>query len=135
MQQEHTINQPNLISLEERRRAALRHTQSVTLLPAGAAFQLQILDDSLTGASIRCFDLIDCERVEKLQASDSPYAVVQTPYGLMVRRYYAEEGYVRLESANHAYPTLCLAPEDVQIIGRLIRLERWYTTFTESEVA
>ncbi len=53
----------------------------------------------------------------------------------MVRLYHSDGEVIRLEPASSEYATLCLPSHEVQIIARLIRLERWLVFFDELEVA
>jgi SOS-response transcriptional repressor LexA len=109
------------------------YSQDLTLLPAGSAFQIQILDNSMRDEGIRAGDLLDCERVEEIE--DGHLALVKTPYGLRVRRYFDKGGMIHLQAADPTHPELFLPPSDVQIIARPLRLERWFVSFDESEVA
>jgi len=123
----------NVCSLVNWRRTAAQHRQELSILPAGSSFQVQILGDALTGAAIQHGDLIDCERTDTLEQGQ--IGLLRTPYGLMLRRYYSDGEVIRLESASPEYVTLYLPPSDVEIIARPLRLERWFVSFDESEVA
>jgi SOS-response transcriptional repressor LexA len=123
----------NVCSLAAWRRTASQHKQELSILPAGSSFQIQILGDALTGQGIHHGDLIDCERVSTLAQGE--LGLLKTPYGLLLRLYHSDGTMIRLEPANSDYPTLCLPTSDVSVIARPLRLERWFTTFDEMEVA
>jgi SOS-response transcriptional repressor LexA len=122
-----------VFSLSEFRTNLLSYRQDLTLLPAGSAFQIQILDNSMRDEGIRAGDLLDCERVNTLEQGQ--IGLLKTPYGLRVRRYFDKGGMILLVAANPIHPELYLPPSDVQIVARPIRLERWFVSFEEREVA
>lgn len=126
-------SESNVCSLARFRKTASKHKQELSILPAGASFLIQILGDALTGQGIQHGDLIDCERTDTLEQGQ--LGLLRTPYGLMLRLYHSTASMVRLEPANQEYATLYLPPDDVQIIARPMRLERWYIPLEEVEVA
>jgi SOS-response transcriptional repressor LexA len=105
--------------------------QQLTLLPVDENFIASNLSDALTGEGINHSDQLHCLRVNRVESGE--LGVVNTPYGLMIRRYHVEENYIRLEAANPQFPTLFLPPQSVHIIGRPYKLVRDLTQ--ESEVA
>ncbi|MGB7925588.1 MAG: S24 family peptidase [Pyrinomonadaceae bacterium] len=105
---------------DHHRQPPLRRT--LTLLPVGERFIASNLSDALTGECIRRSDMLHCERTNRALYGD--LVIVNTPDGLLLRRYYAEENYVRLEAANASFPTLYLASQQVHIIGRPYKLVR-----------
>jgi hypothetical protein len=102
--------------------ARARRRQELTLLPVGDSFVACQLSDALKGEGIKHSDHLHCQRVNKVESGS--LAIVNTPYGLMVRRYFVDVNYIRLEAANPQVPTLCLAPQQVHIIGRPYKLMR-----------
>lgn len=120
------IHPDNIISLEDHHRRDRMYRQRLTLLSAGEFFLASNLTDALEGDGILHSDLLHCERVNKVKPGS--LAIVNTPFGLMLRYYFLEENengsFVRLQTANPAFPVLCLAPQIVHIVGRPYRLER-----------
>ncbi|OLE52125.1 MAG: hypothetical protein AUG51_19400 [Acidobacteria bacterium 13_1_20CM_3_53_8] len=130
MRDENNIRGGKVCSIEGWRRAALSNKQTVTLLSAGSSFKIKVHDDSMKDEGIRAGDLIDCERADSLASGE--LGLMRTPYGVMVRRFLIVGCVVCLEAANAEYPKLCMDCCDVEILGRLLKLER---RFDESEVA
>lgn len=128
-----TTNHENVCSLAAWRRNASNHRQELSILPAGASFQIKVLGDALVGESIQHGDVLDCERVTTLKQGQ--LGLLKTPYGLMLRRFFSDGEVVRLEPASLEYVTLYLPSHEVQIIARPLRLERWLVSLDEMEVA
>ncbi len=95
----------------------------VSMLPPNRIFLMRVCSDALVGAFIQKGDYIRCERMDMLERGQ--FGVVQTPYGILLRFIFFESGgYVRLESVSYDFPTLCLSPQEVQVIGRPLLLLR-----------
>lgn len=97
--------------------------QQLTSLPLGAAITVRTWGDSLTGAGILNGDTLRICRADTVNAGE--LAAIYTPYGLMVRLYAPHHlGFVELRPANSDYPTLCLHPNDIEIVGRVVSVKR-----------
>lgn len=83
----------------------------------------RVFGDALRGLGIHHSDRLYCEAASHVESDQ--LALVDTPYGLLPRFVtFAPEGFVKLEAANANTPTLCLHPNEVQIIGRVVTLLR-----------
>ncbi len=104
----------------------------VALLTTRNHFTVCIFDEALSGASIHAGDRILGEVTDI--AEQGKLVIVKTPVGNLLRFFFIEaEDRLRLEAANGDYPTLYFRPEEIRIIGRLIKLERHFSCSQESE--
>lgn len=124
----------NLFDINAWRRIARTRTKELSLLPLGSSFIVAITGYSLSGAAIVSGDRLSCERTDAL--ARGALGIVRTPYGILPRFVYFEPDYVRLETADGSYPTLCLPAHEVEIIGRPVKLVRRFRDVPrESEAA
>lgn len=89
-------------------------------------FTHRVFGDALRGEGINHLDRLYCERASELAAGE--LGIVSTPYGVLARFVTLTQtdagDFVKLEAANPNTLTLCLSPDDVQIMGRVVTLLR-----------
>ena len=103
-------------------------TYRAVRLPSSAAsaaryLAVRVNDDSLAGAQICAGDYAIVQVTAEVSGGD--LAAVCTPAGKLLRYvYFEQDGRIRLEAANPAHPVHSYLAPQVQITGRVIKIER-----------
>jgi repressor LexA len=96
-------------------------------VPDKGCFFLRVVGDSMIGDHILDGDLALIR--PQITADDGDIVVAMIDDAATLKGFYREEktGTVRLEARNPDYSSYVVAPEDVTIIGKLIRTVRNYS--------
>jgi phage repressor protein C with HTH and peptisase S24 domain len=101
-----------------------RTTREVPGLPLEKMVCAQLSGDCLTNAHILDGDYAVIYQTEEIK--DGQLAVVQPRHSIpLCKIFYREaDGRIRLEARHPEFPPLYYQPNDVRIIGRVVRIER-----------
>jgi repressor LexA len=87
-------------------------------------FALQVQGDSMIDAMISDGDLVVLRREPQLSNGMLVAAWIKSNEETTLKRYYMEEGRVRLQPANPSYDPIYVSPNDVDIQGQVILVIR-----------
>jgi hypothetical protein len=96
-----------------------------TVTSSGNYIGSHINGDSLSGDSILDGDILICRVVKKGEDVEGCLVLVETPRGLLARRYFKHiGGRVCLRASNPDFADLIYRPEEIEVRGVGVRLER-----------
>jgi len=90
------------------------------MLDGGDGFMLQVYGESMIEDGIRDGDLVIVRRQPTAENGDTVVALIDNE--ATVKRFYREDGRIRLQPANSSMQPICL--DEAQIIGKVVGLVR-----------
>jgi repressor LexA len=87
-------------------------------------FALEVQGDSMIDAMISDGDLVVLQTVPRAANGMLVAAWIKSTSETTLKRYYLEDGKVRLQPANKAYDPIYVVPEDVEVQGQVILVIR-----------
>lgn len=92
----------------------------------GDLFALEVKGDSMRDMLISEGDIVILKRTEKAQNGHIVAAWLKHNSETTLKRYYFENGQVRLQPANPLYSAIIVSPDDIEIQGQVVMLIREY---------
>lgn len=100
-----------------------RRVAGVGAAASGAVFALQVRGDSMIEEQIRDGDYVVCQRANQARNGQTVVALLDTGEATL-KKFYKEQGHIRLQPANAKYEPIIVA--DCQIQGIVIGVVRTY---------
>lgn len=92
----------------------------------GELFALEVKGDSMRDMLISEGDIVILRRTEQAQNGQIIAAWIKQNSETTLKKYYLENGHVRLQPANPLYSALIFSPADIEIQGQVVMLIREY---------